>query len=98
MLIESENNAPGWIARVDGTQTPIYEAYTTLRGVVVGPGKHKIEMRYRPLSVVAPSVNCEPLSPVTDSLLLPMLKLPIVALAILLRSIVESAVTLTALP
>jgi uncharacterized membrane protein YfhO len=37
---------------VDGQKTPIYEAYTTMRGVVVGPGKHKIEMRYRPLSVL----------------------------------------------
>ncbi|HYL34567.1 MAG TPA: hypothetical protein VEV17_01495 [Bryobacteraceae bacterium] len=53
MVVQSENDAPGWIARVDGKETPIYEAYTALRGVVVGPGKHKIEMRYRPLSVVA---------------------------------------------
>jgi hypothetical protein len=52
IVIQSENNAQGWTARVDGQKTPIYEAYTTMRGVVVGPGKHKIEMRYRPLSVL----------------------------------------------
>ena len=53
LVVESENDAPGWIARVDGREIPIYAAYTTLRGVVVGPGRHKIEMRYRPLSVMA---------------------------------------------
>lgn len=53
MVVQSENNAPGWVARVDGREVPIYEAYTTLRGVVVDPGRHKIEMRYRPMSVLA---------------------------------------------
>jgi uncharacterized membrane protein YfhO len=53
MVVMSENNAPGWVALVDGNASPIYDAYTTLRGVVVGPGTHKIEMRYRPLSVRA---------------------------------------------
>ena len=53
MVVMSENNAPGWIALVDGNQTPIYDAYTVLRGIVVGPGKHIIETRYRPLSVEA---------------------------------------------
>jgi hypothetical protein len=53
MVVMSENNASGWIATVDGQPTPIYEAYTTLRGVVAGPGVHQIEMHYRPLSVTA---------------------------------------------
>lgn len=53
MLIQSENNAPGWTAQVDGRDAPIYEAYTTLRGVVVGSGRHRIVMRYRPFSVIA---------------------------------------------
>jgi len=53
MVVMSENNAPGWIATVDGKPSPIYDAYTTLRGVVAGPGKHTIETRYRPLSVIA---------------------------------------------
>lgn len=52
MVVESENDAPGWIAIVDGKRTPIYEAYTTLRGVVVDAGRHRIEMRYRPASVI----------------------------------------------
>jgi hypothetical protein len=56
MLIESENDAAGWIALVDGVEMPVYEAYGVLRGVVVGPGAHKVEMRYRPLSVIAGAV------------------------------------------
>jgi len=52
----SENYAPGWIALVDGRRMPIYDAYTVLRGVVVGPGKHTLEMRYRPLSVEAGAI------------------------------------------
>jgi len=53
MVITSENNAPGWTAQIDGHSAPIYDAYTTLQGVVVGPGTHTIELRYRPLSVQA---------------------------------------------
>jgi uncharacterized membrane protein YfhO len=50
MVIVSENDAPGWSASVDGAAAPIYDAYTTLRAVVVGPGVHTIRMDYRPLS------------------------------------------------
>lgn len=57
MVVQSENAAPGWVATVDGKQAPIYEAYTVFRGVVVGPGSHKIEMRYHPWSVYAGAVS-----------------------------------------
>ena len=50
LVVLSENNGPGWAATVDGTPAPIYDAYTTLRSVAVGPGKHMIRMEYRPLS------------------------------------------------
>lgn len=56
MVVTSENNAPGWIALVDGRRTPVYDAYTTLQGVVVGAGTHTVEMRYLPLSVQAGAV------------------------------------------
>lgn len=56
MVVMSENNAPGWTAKVDGQPVPIYEAYTVLRGIVVGPGRHTIETRYRPMSVLAGAV------------------------------------------
>ena len=53
MVAMSESDAPGWSAWVDGKRAPIYDAYTMLRGVVVGRGTHKVETRYRPLSVTA---------------------------------------------
>jgi uncharacterized membrane protein YfhO len=53
IVVEAENDAPGWSARVDGQSAPVYEAYTSLRGVVVGAGVHTVEMVYRPVSVIA---------------------------------------------
>jgi len=53
MVIASETFSPGWQATVDRTPARIYEAYSVLRGVVVGQGRHRIEMRYRPMSVRA---------------------------------------------
>jgi uncharacterized membrane protein YfhO len=52
MVIVSEAWFPGWKATVDGQATPIYEAYGFLRGVVVPRGRHRVEMRYQPASVI----------------------------------------------
>jgi hypothetical protein len=52
MVVAGETYSPGWQATVDGQPTRIYEAYSALRGVVVGAGRHRIEMRYRPKSVL----------------------------------------------
>lgn len=41
---------PGWIARIDGTETPILTAYGTLSAVAVPAGQHSIEFVYNPLS------------------------------------------------
>jgi hypothetical protein len=51
MVILSDTWFPGWRATVDGKSAKIERAYGFLRGVVVEPGKHTVEMRYRPLSV-----------------------------------------------
>ena len=51
MLIASETFYPGWRAEVDGRPAAIYEADGVLRGVVVDGGAHRIEFRYRPLTV-----------------------------------------------
>jgi uncharacterized membrane protein YfhO len=50
LVVLSENDGPGWAATLDGAPAPIYDAYTTLRAVAVGPGTHTIRMEYRPLS------------------------------------------------
>ncbi len=52
MVILGDSYFPGWVATVDGKRAKIYEAYAALRGVVVEKGKHRIEMRYLPLSVL----------------------------------------------
>ena len=51
MVILSDSWFPGWRATVDGKEAKIEKAYGFLRGVVVDPGAHVVEMRYRPLSV-----------------------------------------------
>ena len=53
MVILNDHAYPGWSARVDGVSASIYPAYGALRGVVVNAGRHKIEFRYRPWSLIA---------------------------------------------
>lgn len=52
MVILSDNWFPGWTATVDGRPTRIWEADTAIRGVEVPGGSHRVEMRYRPLTVI----------------------------------------------
>ena len=52
MLILGDNYFPGWRAAVDGRSVPVYEAYTVVRGVILDKGAHRVEMVYRPLSVI----------------------------------------------
>ena len=52
MLVLSDTWYPGWSAQVDGRTAPIYPADSALRGVVIGPGQHHIEFRYRPASAI----------------------------------------------
>ena len=42
---------PGWEAYVDGQRRPILRANLLFRGVEVSPGRHRIEFRFRPLSI-----------------------------------------------
>lgn len=51
MLVVSDNWYPGWHADIDGKSAEIWQANTAVRGVVVGPGRHIVTMRYRPFSV-----------------------------------------------
>jgi hypothetical protein len=51
MLVVSDNWYPGWRADIDGKPAGIWKANITIRGVVVGPGRHIVTMRYRPFSV-----------------------------------------------
>jgi hypothetical protein len=51
MVVLSDNHFPGWQANVDGRPAEILPAYFSMRGVVVPAGRHRVEMRYRPISV-----------------------------------------------
>ncbi|MCU0229566.1 MAG: YfhO family protein [Bryobacterales bacterium] len=51
LVILSDNAFPGWRAFVDGKEAAIHQPYSSLRGVVVQPGEHRIEMQYQPTSV-----------------------------------------------
>lgn len=46
-LILSDAFAPGWSATVDGQEVSLYAAQVVARGVVVWPGEHNVEFRYR---------------------------------------------------
>jgi hypothetical protein len=50
LLVMTDNHFPGWKARVDGEPAPIERVNYLLRGVVVPPGSHQVELRYEPAS------------------------------------------------
>ncbi len=49
-LVLTDSWYPGWIARVNGVETPIYRADYIFRAVRLESGKHRIEFEYRPWS------------------------------------------------
>ena len=55
ILLLSELYYPGWKAYVDGTSVPILRADYLLRAIPLGPGKHSIEVVYRPMSFIVGS-------------------------------------------
>ena len=52
-LVLADCDAPGWRATVDGVPAPIERANMLFRAVPVLPGRHTVEMVYRPFSVKA---------------------------------------------
>ncbi len=52
LVLLADTYFAGWQATVDGNSTPIYQADSVIRGVVVDAGAHTVEMRYRPRSVL----------------------------------------------
>ncbi len=51
LVVLSDVYYPGWKATVDGHAAPIEQVDYLLRGVSVGPGRHRIVYRYEPGSV-----------------------------------------------
>jgi hypothetical protein len=52
-LVLSENAYPGWRARIDGGEVPIYRTDVTLQGVVVPAGAHRVDFTMEPRSLEA---------------------------------------------
>lgn len=52
LLVLSDTFYPGWQATVDGHRVPIYQTNAAFRGVVVPPGRHRVEMHFRPQSLM----------------------------------------------
>jgi hypothetical protein len=51
ILVFSDSYYPGWVADVDGSETPIYRANITQRAVVVPGGEHDVRFRFEPKTV-----------------------------------------------
>jgi hypothetical protein len=49
-LVLSDVYYPGWTAKIDGTQTKIFQTNYVLRGVQVPAGEHTIKFEFKPVS------------------------------------------------
>jgi len=59
LLVLSENDYPGWSARVNGLPARIWKVDGFLRGIVVPPGDSQISLRYRPASIsIGAALTC----------------------------------------
>ncbi|MBI4534167.1 MAG: hypothetical protein HY711_09520 [Candidatus Melainabacteria bacterium] len=52
-LVLADHFYPGWIAKIDNVEVPIYRANAVLRAVFVSPGSHLIEFDYNPQTLTA---------------------------------------------
>ena len=48
LLVLNDVWYPGWVSKVDGQEKTILRANVLFRGVMVEPGRHKVEFTYRP--------------------------------------------------
>ncbi len=52
MMVLSEVDYPGWKAEVNGSSVPIHKVNGLLKGIVVPAGISRVELRYKPTSVI----------------------------------------------
>jgi hypothetical protein len=55
-LVITQNDDAGWRVAIDGRDAAKKLAMTTFRAVDIAPGKHEIEWRYRPMSLVVGAI------------------------------------------
>jgi hypothetical protein len=51
-LVLTDTWFPGWRARVDGDETPVLRAHHAFRAVALPPGRHDVELAFRPRGLV----------------------------------------------
>jgi hypothetical protein len=51
MIVLADSFSKDWVATVDGKAARIYAPYSILTGIVADAGHHRVELRYRPVSV-----------------------------------------------
>ncbi|HEV2564793.1 MAG TPA: YfhO family protein, partial [Microvirga sp.] len=51
ILVLHDIHYPGWEAWVDGERRPVLRANLLFRGVEIGPGRHRVEFHFRPMSL-----------------------------------------------
>lgn len=51
-VVLAETWFPGWQASIDGRPSPVRQVRDVLQAVDAGAGRHRIELRYRPASVI----------------------------------------------
>ena len=51
-LVLTDQYDPGWRATVDGISTRIYRTDYLFRGIPLPPGRHRVELTYRPSSMI----------------------------------------------
>jgi uncharacterized membrane protein YfhO len=52
LLIVTDNHFPGWKAYVDGVERPVLRTHGTFRAVPVAQGDRRVELVYRPASIL----------------------------------------------
>lgn len=56
-LVLTDSYFPGWVAQIDGGDTPIYRADYNFRAITMPAGKHTVRFRYSPLSLKVGAVG-----------------------------------------
>jgi len=52
LMVQRDTFYPGWVARVDGQEVPLYRTAFAFRGLEVPEGQHEVELSYEPARIL----------------------------------------------